>query len=269
MRYREVVFSLALLSAVAAPSEPVTVYLAGDSTAAEKRPDKRPETGWGEALQQFFRPDEVRVANRAMNGRSTRTFIEEGRWQAIVDSLKAGDYVFIQFGHNDASKDRTDRYTPPEDYRRNLVRFATEVRAKKATPVLLTPVRRRKFDADGRLVDTHGEYPDIVRAVASAQRVPLIDMHRKTARLLTRYGADSSRKLFLQLKPGENPNYPNGVEDNTHFRPLGAELVAGLVVDGIVEQKLGLAAHLHEAPRRVAPAGAAPLGGRAARTSGT
>ena len=244
MRYRGILFPLLLLSAAAVRGGPVTVYLAGDSTMAEKRPERRPETGWGEALQQFFRAGEVRVVNRAANGRSTRTFLAEGRWQGILDSLAAGDYVFIQFGHNDQSKEKTDRYTPPEDYRRNLTRFVGDVRAKRATPVLLTPVARRKFDASGRLVDTHGEYPDIVRAVAADQRAPLIDMHRTSAELLARYGADSSRTLFLQLKPGENANYQNGIEDNTHFGPLGAELMARLAVDGIRELRLGLARHL-------------------------
>src|SRR6185436_4636071 len=145
---------------------------------AQKLPTKRPETGWGEALQQYFRDDKVKVENHAQNGRSTRTFISEGRWQAIVDKLRKGDYVLIQFGHNDESKDKVDRYTPPEDYRRNLINFIKDVRAKRATPILLTPVMRRRFDKDGKFYDTHGEYPDIVRQVAAEQKVDLIDMHR-------------------------------------------------------------------------------------------
>ena len=120
----------------------------------------------------------MRFENQAQNGRSTRSFIEEKRWQAIVDKLKKGDYVFIQFGHNDESKDKVDRYTPPEDYRRNLIKFVDDVREKKAIPVLLTPVMRRRFDKDGNFVDSHGEYPDIVRAVAAEKKVALIDMHR-------------------------------------------------------------------------------------------
>src|SRR5687767_7580670 len=134
------VLFLLLLCPSAHAKGPLTVFLAGDSTMAAKRPEKRPETGWGEFLQQHFDDRKVRVDNHAMNGRSTRTFIAEGRWQAVVDRLKPGDYVFIQFGHNDSSKEKVDRYTPPEDYRANLVRFVAEVRAKKATPVLLTPV---------------------------------------------------------------------------------------------------------------------------------
>lgn len=239
-----VLVSLFLFSTLAWGREPITIYLAGDSTMAEKMPDNRPETGWGEALQQFLDLARVRIENHAMNGRSTRTFIGEKRWQAIIAKLKKVDYVFIQFGHNDAAKDRTDRYTPPEDYRKNLVRFITEVREKKAIPVLLTPVMRRRFDKDGAFQDSHGEYPGIVRAVAAENKVPLIDMHRKSERVIKQYGVEESKKLFLQLQPNENPNYPKGIEDNTHFSPLGAKIMAGLAVEGIRELKLALAKSL-------------------------
>ncbi len=219
----------------------ITVYLAGDSTCANKTPDKRPETGWGEMLQPYFDPAKVKIDNRAQNGRSTKTFISEGRWQAIIDALKKGDWVFVQFGHNDESKEKGERYTPPDDFRANLIRFVKDVRAKKANIVLLTPVMRRKFDAQGTFVDQHPtEYPEAFRSVAKEFKAPLIDMHRKTEALLKKYGPEPSRTLFLQLKPGEDPNYPNGVEDNTHFRPAGAEEMAKLVVEGIREDKLKL-----------------------------
>ncbi len=222
----------------------ITIYIAGDSTAANKTADKRPETGWGEMLQQYFDPSKVVVDNRAMNGRSTKTFISEGRWQAIVEKLKKGDYVFVQFGHNDESKEKGERYTPPDAYRANLIRFIADVRAKNANIVLMTPVMRRRFDEDGKFVDTHGEYPDIVRAVAQEKKVPLIDMHRKSEDIIKKYGVEGSRELFLQLKPGENPNYPKGIEDNTHFRPKGAEEMAKLAVEGIRGAKLSLRKYL-------------------------
>jgi len=227
-----------------AKNRTITIYLAGDSTMAQKLPEKRPETGWGEMLGSFFQDGKVAIDNRAQNGRSTRTFISEQRWQAIVDRLQPGDYVFIQFGHNDESKEKVDRYTPPLAYRNNLVRFLTEVREKKGFAVLLTPLMRRRFDREGKLQDTHGEYPDIVRGVAKEYRVPLIDLHRSSARILELYGPEESRKLFLQLEPGENPNYTKGTEDNTHFSPAGAQIMASLAVDGIREQKLGLAKYL-------------------------
>jgi pectinesterase len=235
---------LAVLVLPAATRDPIKIYLAGDSTMAPKQANRRPETGWGEALQQYFDSSLVIVENRARNGRSTRTFIEEGLWRALIESLKPGDYVFIQFGHNDQSQDKPDRYTPPADYRNNLITFIAEVRSRRAQPVLLTPVRRRRFNQNGALYDTHREYPDIVRQVAREKKVPLIDMHRSSAELVSMFGAEASRNLFLQLKPGEHPNYPEGIEDNTHFSPLGAALMAHLAVDGMRAAKLELAQRL-------------------------
>ena len=223
--------------------QPVTVYLAGDSTCANKAIDKRPETGWGEMLQQYFDPAKVRVVNEAQNGRSTKSFIDEGRWRSIVDRLKKGDWVFVEFGHNDEKKDKPAIYASPEDYKANLVKFIRETRAKGATPVLLTPVSRRKFE-NGVLVKTHGEYPDAAKTVGREQGVAVIDMESRSAAILTRYGNEGSRKLFLQLKPGENPNYPNGVEDNTHFNPKGAGEMASLAVEGIREDRLKLGKYL-------------------------
>jgi lysophospholipase L1-like esterase len=226
-------------------AQQITVYLAGDSTMAQKTADRRPETGWGEKLQQFFDEAKVKIDNQAQNGRSTKSFIDEGRWQKIVDALKKGDYVFIEFGHNDEKADKPAVYAAAKtDYRNNLIKFVTEVRAKKALPILLTPVMRRKFADTGIFQDTHGEYPDAVRKVAQELKVPLIDMHKKTEILLVKYGAEESKKLFLQLKEGENPNYPKGVEDNTHFNSRGAEEVAKLAVEEIRNQKLKLKKYL-------------------------
>jgi lysophospholipase L1-like esterase len=228
---------------------PVTIYLAGDSTMAPKAADKRPETGWGEALQACFDPSAVRIVNRAVNGRSTKSFVSEGRWKAIVDELKPGDYVVIQFGHNDEKIDLPIGSTV-EVYTENLSHFVDDVREKDATPILLTPTVRRKWSDDFRLVDTHGKYPDAVYALARKKKVPFIDMHRNSERVLEKYGPDSSAALFLQLKPGENPNYPNGIDDNTHFSPLGAREMAGIFVDGIRQMSFGLRPQLRSCPAR-------------------
>ena len=233
-RRRRLLAPLILLFLLAArPARPVTIWLAGDSTMAAKRPEKRPETGWGEALAAHFRHGTVRVANHAQNGRSTRTFIAEGRWQAIVDSLRAGDYVVIQFGHNDESPQKVDRYTPPADFRRNLARFVADARAPGATPVLFTPVSRRSFDSTGTARETHAEYAPLVREVARESAAPLVDMDRLSLALLDAYGPERSRALFLQLPPGASPNYPQGVADNTHFSPAGAALMARIAVEGL------------------------------------
>ena len=237
-----------LVAALGFRAPPITVWLAGDSTMAQKQPDKRPETGWGEALQPCFDSSAVRVANRAMNGRSTRSFVAEGRWKAIVDSLNAGDYVFIQFGHND-EKVGTNNYSSPDDYRRHLVQFVDDVRAKGAQPVLFTPVVRRKFDA-AQLVPTHGAYPDAARAAAQERGVPLVDMDHASAALVQQLGPDSSRALWLHLDAGANPNYPNGVKDDTHFNPLGARTMAGLAIDALRSLDIGLVSQLHSCPAR-------------------
>lgn len=231
---------------VNAQDRAVTIYLSGDSTCAIKVPERRPETGWGEVLQKYFDLAKAVVDNRAQNGRSTRTFIEQGHWQRITDALKKGDWVFVQFGHNDSAKDRPDRYTPPDDYRKNLIRFIDEVRAKKAEIVLLMPVVRRRFDKEGKFVDVHGEYPEIVRALAKEKKTALIDMHRRSQKILEDLGLEPSKKLFLRLKPGEHSNYPNGVDDNTHFNAYGADVIARAAVEGIYEAKIGLKKYLNK-----------------------
>lgn len=233
-----IIFLLSFSVRVAA-KEPVTIFLAGDSTCAAKQGNKRPETGWGEMLGQHFKGGKVRIENRALNGRSTRSFIDEGEWKKIVDALKPGDWVFVQFGHNDQKKE-SPRYAAPDTFKANLVKFIDEVRAKKGNIVLMTPVMRRRFNDKGEFYDTHGEYPGLVRTVAHEYKVPLIDMHRKSETVIKRYGLEDSKKLFLILKEGESANYHKGVDDNTHFSPLGAEEMAKEAVAGIREEKLGL-----------------------------
>jgi lysophospholipase L1-like esterase len=221
---------------------PVGVHLAGDSTMSVKLEEKRPETGWGEAFAGLFKAGALLVHNHARNGRSTRTFIEEGRWQDLLDALVPGELVLIQFGHNDQSVDKPDRYTPPQDYQRNLERFVVDVRLRGGRPVLLTPLVRRRFDEVGVLLESHGEYPALVRDVAVAHAVPLLDLTQATDALLRGLGPERSKALFLWLTPGEHPNYPDGVEDNTHFSPEGARRVAALVADALVEHEAALAA---------------------------
>lgn len=226
-------------------NENPVIYLAGDSTIAEKLEEKRPETGWGEKLNLYLN-DNIQIDNRAKNGRSTRTFITEGRWQSIIDTLKPGDFVFIQFGHNDQSKEKVDRYTPPEDFKNNLRKFVNETINKNATPVLITPVVRRRFNDSGEFYDVHSEYPDLVRSVAAELKVSLIDLHRKSEKLLKELGKENSKNLFLILEPGKYKNYPDGLDDNTHFSDHGAEIIAGLVAEGIKELEIDLKNYLKE-----------------------
>ncbi|RYY99298.1 MAG: rhamnogalacturonan acetylesterase [Chitinophagaceae bacterium] len=221
------------------------VYLIGDSTCANKEVRAYPETGWGMPFAYLF-DSTVEVDNRARNGRSTRTFISEGLWQPVADALQEGDYVFIQFGHNDGSKEKTDRYTTPEQYTANLRRFVAETRGKGGIPVLLTPVSRRKFDSAGNAMETHAEYAPLVRNVARDLGVPLIDADEKTKALYQQFGPETSKLLFLQLEKGEHPNYPDGKTDNTHFSELGARKVAQIILQELRTLNLGLARHIRK-----------------------
>jgi lysophospholipase L1-like esterase len=218
-----------------------TVYLIGDSTMSIKETKAYPETGWGMPFVYFF-DSTVKVDNRAKNGRSTRTFIEEGLWKPVVENLAEGDYVFIQFGHNDEVETKKS-YTTKEQFTTNLIKYITETRAKRAFPVLLTPVARRKFDAAGKITGTHDVYAQLVRDVAQQQNVPLIDLDKKGQALMQEMGVENSKYLFNHLQPGEHPNYPDGKIDDTHFSELGARKIAQIVLAEMKNLKLELAEH--------------------------
>lgn len=220
---------LLLLTGFSLPQKKkIKIFIAGDSTAAIKETKAFPETGWGMPFVYFW-DSTVTIVNKAKNGRSTSSFRNEGLWKQIMDEANQGDYILIQFGHNDEVPTKKT-YTTEEEFRNNLTRYVKESRDKKAIPVLLTPVARRKFDSLGKVEGTHDVYAAIVRSVAAVENVPLIDMDKKGQHLYQQMGVENSRLLFLQLKPGEHPNYPEGKEDNTHFNEMGARLIAQIVL---------------------------------------
>jgi lysophospholipase L1-like esterase len=232
--------SLLLLMGFSLPDKKkIKIWMIGDSTMSIKEKKAWPETGWGMPFVNFW-DSTVTVDNRAKNGRSTKSFMTEGLWKSVTDELAEGDYVFIQFGHNDEVPTKKTA-TTPDEFKSNLIKYITETRNKKAIPVLLTSVARRKFDANGKLESTHEEYSNITRAVAKETNVLFIDVDQKSQALLQQMGVESSRYLFNQSKPGENPNYPGGVEDNTHFSELGARKMAQLVLAEIRNLKIELA----------------------------
>ena len=234
------IFIITLVSFTTTDKKKIRVWLAGDSTMSIKEVKAYPETGWGMPFAHFF-DSTVIIENRAKNGRSTKTFISEKLWQSIIDNMQEGDYVFIQFGHNDEAKEKVERYTTPDEYKANLTRFVNETRSKKGNPILLTPVTRRRFDSAGRIMETHEIYSALVRTLAKELNVPLIDLDKKSQALLQEFGAENSKWLFLQLQPGEHPNYPEGKNDNTHFNELGARKMAQLVLAEIRALNLELA----------------------------
>lgn len=227
----------------------IRIFLIGDSTMADKNLIGSPERGWGQVFPLFFQED-VLIENHARNGRSTRSFIAEGRWQTVAEKLQPGDYVFIQFGHNDSKKDDSTRFADARTtYRDNLLRFVKETRSRNATPILLTPVTRRSFDKSGILVDKHGEYPAVVREVAIAEKVDLIDLHKKSMQLVEKLGDARSRELFLWIRPRVYSALRDGKEDNTHFTFAGAKAMSSLVAEGLHEIGSPLASHLREVPQ--------------------
>lgn len=237
-----ILISLILTAFTAPKPNNITVYMIGDSTMANKKVEAYPETGWGMPFRYYF-DDTVKVENHARNGRSTRTFLEEGLWQPVLKKLQKGDYVFIQFAHNDEVKSK-EQYTKPANFKKNLAKFVTETRQKEAKPVLLTPIARRHFDDHGKLIDTHKKYSELLREVAQKYNVPLIDMDAQSQKLLRKLGPEKSTFLYNHLEPGENPHYPDGRKDNTHFSEYGARRMAELALHGIKDLKLELAKHI-------------------------
>lgn len=228
---------LAMLSCITAcsPDKSVHVYMIGDSTMANKPLEDNPERGWGQLFPEYF-DENVFVSNYAVNGRSTKSFIDEGRWHVVLDSLHAGDVLFIQFGHNDEKEHDSTRYAAPFGaYKENLARFVTEARNAHALPILLTPVVRRRFDENGQFYDTHGDYPQAVKQVADELDVPLIDLHTLSWDVLEAMGEEPSKELFLWIEPGVYSSLPDGKQDDTHFSEFGARRIAGLVADALAD----------------------------------
>lgn len=244
MKKAGVLILMAVVLAAFKPPEHTRIFMIGDSTMADKPLNDNPERGWGQLFPRFF-SDEVSIRNYAVNGRSTKSFIREGRWDSVMKQLRKDDWVIIQFGHNDEKTEDTSRYAAPHTtYRDNLARFIKDARSKGAHPILVTPVMRRKFDEKGKLADTHGEYPDVVRALAREMDVPLVDLHSSSRTLIEQEGVEGSKKLFLWIAPGHYQAAMAGKKDDTHFSEYGASSVAALVCREIQEKKIGLAAYL-------------------------
>lgn len=237
------------------PERPsINVFIASDSTATDQtlnedyHTHRHPVSGWGQAFQPWISGDNLKqlyplisapaaeLQNHAKGGRSTRSFFEEGRWQAICQQLQPGDLVLIQFGHNDAAVDKPLRYVDIPGYKQYLRLFVDQVREKQAVPVLMTPVNRNYPWQDGVLGNSHGEYPDAVKAIAAEKNVLFIDLGQRSRDFFTGKGeAHVGPTYFMNLQPGAFPVYPDGHKDNTHFQPAGAEAVAQLVYEGLLE----------------------------------
>jgi lysophospholipase L1-like esterase len=229
---------LLFASSLQTTSEKCTVWTIGDSTMADKPEKALPENGWGMAVGKFLK-ENVIVKNCAVNGRSSRSFMLEGRWDTICNKISKGDFVIIQFGHNDEKSYDTTRYTIPQTtYKEYLKKYITDTQSRGAYPVLCTPIVRRHFNNEGKLIDTHGEYPQAVRELAREMNVTLVDLQKLTEEKLTEMGPDNSKKLFLFLNPGEYPNFPDGKSDSTHLSIAGASIVAEQFINDIKKQNV-------------------------------
>lgn len=256
-----VIAALVLVFSAAVEDKTTTIFIIGDSTAAKKNLSTgSPERGWGMALQCYFDSAYIRVDNHAVNGRSSKSFIDEGRWDKVLSAMKPGDYVIIQFGHND-EKPAVERHTDPGstfDY--NLAKFVRETRERGGIPILMNPVVRRNFAqkplkndddeklrnttfADGSklvegdsLIDTHGLYKVAPRDVARRMNCHFIDANQITHDLEQSLGVEGSKKLHMWYKPGEEPSLPEGRQDNTHYNIYGAQVVAKLLAEALIEE---------------------------------
>ena len=245
----------------AMPDKTTTIFVIGDSTAANKdTTGGKVERGWGMMLQNCFDADYIVVDNHAVNGRSSKSFLDEGRWDKVLSKIRPGDYVIIQFGHND-EKAQPERHTDPgSTFDENLARYVRETREHGGIPVLMNPVVRRNFlvkapviaddeqlrtstFSDGAkmvegdtLIDTHGLYRVAPRKVARLMNCHFIDANQITHDLEQGLGREASKKLHMWFLPGEEPSVPQGKQDNTHYNIYGAQVVADLLADALCEE---------------------------------
>lgn len=227
-----------------------TVYLCGNSTVVDN--DQEPYTGWGQLFTSFF-GDGVAIANNAESGLSANTFISGNRLEKIKSTLKAGDYVFVEFGHND-QKQKGAGKGAYYSFAYSIKQFIDEARAKGATPVLLTPTRRRHFDENGRVKDTHGDFPAAIREIAARENVALIDLQEMTRVLIETMGEKESAKMFVHYPANTYRNQPNELKDNTHFSTFGAYEIAKCVVEGVKKAGLPLAKLINSDYKEFSPA---------------
>lgn len=218
--------------------EKTKIFLAGDSTVANNPNSTYPQAGWGQMIGELL-GESIEVHNYALNGRSTKSFIDEGWLMKIKNEISRGDYLFIQFGHNDEKKEDPTRYTEPfTSFKNNLKEYIGVAKNKEATPILITPVNRRNFDEHGKIINTHKNYYEAMIEVAKETQTYVIDLCKKSQILFENYGYEKSKELFMIFESGKYANYPDGSRDNTHFNYFGAKKIAALVAEDLTKLNL-------------------------------
>lgn len=223
----------------------ITVYLAGNSTVVDQ--DDEPWAAWGQMIPRFFKPG-VAIANHAESGLTLGSFIGSKRLDKVMSVIKPGDYLFIEFGHND-QKEKGPNDGPYKSYTERFKTFISKAREKGAIPVIVTSTSRRSFSPEGKTVNTLGDYPAAARKVAQDEKVTLIDLNEMTARFYDAMGVEPSKKAFVHYPANTFPGQDKALEDNTHFNPYGAYELAKCIVEGIKASDLGLKKYLADTPR--------------------
>jgi lysophospholipase L1-like esterase len=223
-------------------TQAITVFLAGNSTVTDQRFE--PWAAWGQMLPCFFQPRKIAVANHAESGEALKSFIAEKRLEKILSTIKQGDYLFIQFAHNDQKPQSSAYLEPFSGYKRYLKNFINQARQFGAIPVLVTPMYRRRFNEDGRIVNTHGDYPEAMRQTAKEENVPLIDLNKMSGILFESLGIEGSKRAFVHYPPGTFPGQDEALKDDSHFNNYGAYQLAKCIVEGIKTNHLGLEKYL-------------------------
>ena len=220
------------------PEQPkLKIFMAGDSTMQLYDTSRTPQRGWGQVFGDYFN-NNVQIVDLARGGRSTKSYIKEGLWNNLVNKVHKGDWVIIEFGHNDHDKRKPERFTTPVQYKNNLITMIRDVQGRGANPIVLTPIAMRNFDKSGVYKDGHGSYPCQARLAAQDCKIPVIDVDSLFGHVITQLGPEKSKDLFMNFGPGLYKAYPDGKTDNTHLRLSGAKVVAGIVADQIKTLKI-------------------------------
>ncbi len=241
------VLAFCMLQFALTPSrEMVNIYSIGDSTMCNiDTTENNPGRGWMQVIGTYFKPN-VNIFNMAASGRSSKSFRNEGKWDKVINKVAEGDYVFIQFGHNDKKKDSLRHTDPETTFRENIVNYIHEVKARKGIPILFTSIPRRVYDSKGKLSDTHGKYVTVVRLIASELNVPMVDLNKKTVEYINQLGPEQSKSLFIHIGPGVSSRFPNGKKDDTHLSKEGAREVARLATNGLKELQLPISKYIKD-----------------------